>query len=278
MNGGSFLKVSVISGAYNIGSCFSFDRSMRSILEQTHAELEFIICDDGSTDNTWELLSEYAKSDERIRLIKNDQNKGLAYSLNRCIELASGELIARHDCDDYSAPDRLERQIEYMKEHPEISLLGTQVYLFDENGVWGKEKFPESVENRDFLFVSPYQHGSVMFRREALLKAGGYRVAKETRRCEDYDLFMSMQTFSRGANMQEYLYYFCENKSARKRRKYRYRIDEMKVRFKGFKKLSLMPRGFFYAIKPLIVGLIPSPILEGLKKKRKRREEIKSDE
>ncbi|MBQ8162749.1 MAG: glycosyltransferase [Clostridia bacterium] len=272
------MKVSVICGAYNAASCYSFDRSIRSILTQSHSDLELIICDDGSTDDTWERLCEYANGDERIKLLRNEENKGLAYSLNRCIELAEGDLIARHDCDDYSAQDRLEKQMDYLMSHPDISLLGTQVYLFDENGVWGKERFPLSVENKDFLFVSPYQHGAVMFRREALLRAGGYRVAKETRRAEDYDLFMTMQTFSRGANMEEYLYYFCEDKSSRKRRKYRYRIDEVRVRLRGFKRLSLMPKGFFYAIKPLIVGLIPSPILEGLKKKRKRREEIKNDE
>lgn len=268
-------RVSIVAGAYNLENCFSFHDSINSILNQTYTDIELIICDDGSTDRTWELLCEYAEKDTRIKLLKNESNLGLAASLNRCIEMAEGEYIARHDLDDYCDVTRIEKQLAYLKKHSEIAFVGTQAYLFDEKGVWGKEHFPTEVSNKEFLFVSPYQHGSVMFRKKELLQAGCYRVAKETRRAEDYDLFMTLHSFCKGANMDEFLYYFCENKSAKKRRKYRYRIDEMKVRFKGFKKLKLMPKGFFYAIKPLIVGLIPSGMLDKLKSKRSRREIIR---
>lgn len=272
-------RVSVISGAYNIEGVFSFHKSMESILTGELEDFEFIICDDGSSDKTWELLSEYAKRDARIVLLKNEENKGLAFSLNRCIEIAKGEYIARHDLDDYSHKERLKKQIDYLDKNKDVSLLGTQAYLFDKNGVWGKEHFPTTVTKRDFLFTSPYQHGAVVFRREALVSAGGYRVAKETMRAEDYDLFMTMHMTQKGENLDEFLYYFCEDDSSKKRRKYRYRIGEMKVRFRGFKRLGLMPRGFFYAIKPLIVGLIPPSLLDRLKKKRARREILEeSDE
>jgi len=264
-------KLSVISGAYNIGKCYSLKKSLESVLQQTFSDFEFIICDDGSTDNTAEILAEYASRDERIKLISNEKNLGLAASLNKCLELSSGEYIVRHDLDDYNDLERFGKQLCYMETHPEIAVLGTQVYLFDENGVWGEENFPERVENKDFLFTSPYKHGSTMMRREPLLSVGGYRVAKETYRTEDYDLFMSLGALYEGANLNEQLYYFCEDKQARRRRKYRYRIDEVKVRYRGFKKLGLMPRGFIYVIKPLIVGLIPGFILERLKNRNKRR-------
>ena len=149
--------------------------------------------------------------------------------------------------------------------------MGCQSYLFDENGVWGKEHFPLSICNNDFLFSSPYKHGAVMFRREVLNKTGGYRVSKETFRAENYDLFMTLQTFCKGENLDEFLYYFCENKAAGKRRKYKYRFDEAKVRFFGFKKLGLLPKGMPYVIKPLIVGAISTPILEALKERRYHR-------
>lgn len=260
-------KISIIAGAYNIGACATFDRSMQSILDQTFADFEFILCDDGSTDNTWDLLVKYAEKDPRIVLIKNEKNLGLAASLNKCLDISKGDYIARHDCDDYCDVARFEKQLNYLNEHTDISVLGTQSYLFDENGVWGKDRFPTEIKNTDFLFTSPYRHGSVMFRKEALLKAGGYRVCKQTYRCEDYDLFMYMQTFCKGATLDEYLYYFCEDQNARKRRKYKYRIDEAKVRFRGFKKLGLLPKGILYVIKPLIVGLIPGFILEKAKNK-----------
>ena len=268
-------RVSVISGAYNAAGCYSFEKSIRSILDQTYSDFEFIICDDGSTDDTFKILEEFTKIDSRIKLIRNENNLGLSASLNRCIEISSGEYIARHDCDDISSAERIEKQISFLDSNPEISLLGTYSYLFDESGVWGELTFPTEITRKSFLFRTPHQHGSVVFRKEALVKAGGYRVAKETRRTEDYDLFMRMHLFAKSANLPEFLYYFCEDKNTLKRRKYRYRIDEAKVRFKGFKKLGLLPGGILYVIKPLAVGLIPSPLLKKIRKKAlmKRREE-----
>lgn len=259
-------KISVICGIYNCLECYSFEESIKSILMQTLGDFEFIICDDCSTDGTFEMLKRFSNKDARIRLIRNDKNLGLAATLNRCIEISEGEYIARHDCDDISAPERLERQISFLEKNKEISILGTFSYLFDKNGIWGKTKFPTEIKRSDFLFTSPHRHGSVVFRKDALLKANGYRVSKETRRCEDYDLFMRMHLFAKSANLAEYLYYFCEDKNTYKRRKYRYRIDEAKVRFKGFKMLGLMPGAFLYVIKPLIVGLIPIVIIRWLKK------------
>ena len=260
-------ETSIITGVYNIEYCASFHKSMRSILEQTYTDFEWILCDDGSTDNSWELLQDYAAQDARILLLRNEKNLGLAATLNHCLSHAKGEFVARQDADDYSLKERLEKQIAYLKENPYVDVLGCQTYLFDEQGIWGKENFPKKVTDRDFLFCSPYKHGAVVFRKEALLRTGGYRVAKETKRAEDYDLFMTMQTFGRGENLEEYLYCFCEDLHARKRRKYYFRLDEAKVRFRGFRTLGLLPGGFPYVIKPLLVGLIPEQLLEKIKDK-----------
>ncbi len=268
-------RLSIITGAYNAASVFSFEKSMRSILNQDFCDFEFIICEDGSTDDTYAVLLEYAREDRRIKLLRNEENRGLAYSLNHCLEAASGEYIARHDLDDVSCKDRFTKQIEFLDTHGEYALLGTGRYLFDENGVWDEEYMPEEVKKEDFLFASPYIHGSVMFRREALKEAGGYRVEKATRRTEDYDLFMRIATFAKGANLKEPLYCFLEDKNAVARRKYRYRIDEAKVRHRGFKALGLMPKGLLYVIKPLIVGLIPACVRERLRKNRRRKNAAK---
>lgn len=262
--------LSVITGAYNAAGCPHFQKSIASILEQSFSDFEFIICDDGSTDDTYERLKQFASADPRIKLLKNEKNMGLAATLNKCLKIARGKYIARHDCDDYSVTDRFEKQIEYLESVPEVSILGTAAHLFDESGIWGLESFPRYVSNRDFLFTSPYKHGSVMFRREALLKANGYRVAKETRRTEDYDLFMRMQTFCKGENLPEPLYCFCEDATTRKRRKYRYRIDEARVRARGFRSLGLMPKAFPYVVKPLAVGLIPARLLSRLQERRRQ--------
>jgi hypothetical protein len=106
-----------------------------------------------------------------------------------------------------------------------------------------------------------------MISTEVLRKIGGYRISCETRRMEDYDMFMRLYYNNYlGYNMQKYLYYYREDNLSFNKRKYRYRIDEAIVRYKGFKSLHLLPRGYFYIIKPLIVGIIPLRILRKLKR------------
>jgi glycosyltransferase involved in cell wall biosynthesis len=94
-----------------------------SILTQTYTNFEFLIIDDASTDNSFEILKSY--KDDRIRLIKNEKNIGLSASLNKGLNLALGKYIARMDQDDISLPNRLEKQIEYFKEHNDICVLGS---------------------------------------------------------------------------------------------------------------------------------------------------------
>ena len=263
--------LSVISGAYNLEGCFSFRGSVESVLCQSFTDFEYIICDDGSTDATYNILKEFAERDGRIILLKNESNLGLAATLNRCIGESKGKFIARHDCDDYSLPRRFEIQLSHLNEHPEIALVGSCSYLFDERGIFGISHFPRRVRAEDFLFSSPYQHGSVVFRREILEMVGGYTVSPMTKRTEDYELFMRIQAFAKGENLNEPLYCFLENEDTLKRRKYRYRIDEARVRYRGFKALGLLPRGLPYVIKPLAVGLIPREMLKKLRKSRRER-------
>ncbi len=259
--------VSVVMGVYNIQKLTTIDKMMASILNQTYSNIEFIICDDGSTDDTYKIIKEYADKDSRIKLIKNDNNMGLAYSLNKCIEIANGEFIARQDADDISALNRLQLQIDFLKEHKNISFVGSNVYLFDTE-VWGARELKEFPDKNDFLFSSPFVHGAVVFRKADINKLNNYRIAKETYRAEDYDLFMRMYEQNLfGVNIQENLYYYQENMNNMAKRKYKYRIDEAKIRYYGFKKLKLLPKGYLYILKPLVIGLIPNKLLFKLKLK-----------
>lgn len=262
-------SVSVIMGAYNIGSLAVFPEAIQSILCQSLGGLELIICDDGSTDQTWEVLTALARQDSRIRLIRSRRNEGLAAALNRCIAAARGAYIARQDADDISDQSRLEKQSRFLDSHPEIQFVGSDTELFDQNGIWRVRRFPAFPRPEDFLFTMPFVHGALMFRREALRRAGGYRVARETRRTEDYDLLMRMYAGGlRGANIGEPLYRFQEGRDTEQRRKYRYRVDEAVIRWKGFAAMGLMPRAIPYALKPLAVGLLPAGILRSMKKLR----------
>ena len=260
--------VSVIMGVYNVASLDIFHRAVESILSQTLQELELIICDDGSTDNTWRHLLEFAHRDKRIRIVQKQKNEGLAAALNQCIEQTQGIFIARQDADDLSDPTRLEKQVEFLNQHPEIDFVGSNCNLFDESGTWRNRRFPEQPEPKDFLFTLPFIHGSLLFRREVLEK-DHYKVSKETLRTEDYELLMRLYAYGkRGANIQEILYFFQENRAGQKRQKFQYRIDEAKVKWKGFYKLGLMPGALIYVMKPIVVGMIPRAILIQLKKKR----------
>ena len=229
-----------------------------------------MICEDCSTDNTLAILKELEREDERIRVIRNEVNSGQALGRNRCFELARGEYIAIHDGDDYSKEDRLEKQAAFLDANPQYAFAASSIYTIDDEKTIRERPYTivGAVKKEDFLFGLPFCHPSTMFRASALHAAGGYRVEKETRfRNEDYDMFMRMYGDGmKGYVLQERLYVYFEGRATVKRRKYRYRFAEAKVRYRNFKNLGLMPRGFAYAVKPLIIGLIPQRLLNMIRK------------
>lgn len=262
-------KISVIMGAYNIAHLSTFEKAVESILIQTHSNLEFVICNDGSTDSTQEKLESLAAQDDRIRVLQSPQNEGLGAALNHCIAAATGLFLARQDADDISQPARLEEELLFLRRHEEIAFVGTDIALYDEAGVWGERRFPAFPRSEDFLFTMPFVHGTLMFRRAALSSVGGYRVARETRRAEDYDLLMRLYAHGlTGANLPKKYYLFLEDANAMQRRKYKDRLDEVVVRYRGFQALHLLPKGIPYLVKPLLVGLLPHSLLKLLKSVR----------
>jgi len=102
-------------------------RAIDSILAQTFKDFEFIILNDGSPDNTDEVIEKYVKKDSRIRYYKNDQNRGISYSRNRAASLARGKYVAIMDDDDESLPERLQKQVEFMEKHPDVTTVATQI-------------------------------------------------------------------------------------------------------------------------------------------------------
>lgn len=114
-----------------------------------------------------------------MKLISFKENKGLAAALNACIDVASGKYIARQDDDDISLPERFEKQTEYLENHGDTYFIGTDCELYSlGEGVYGERIMPETVDKRSFLFNSPFIHGSMMFRREVLIKNVTERSAK----------------------------------------------------------------------------------------------------
>lgn len=255
-------KVSVIMGTFNGGS--KIDEAIASICGQTFEDWEFIICDDCSTDDTSRRLKQWSEKDIRIKVLYNSENQKLVKTLNYCLSAATGEYIARMDDDDFSYPERLKKQVNFLDKNKDFSFVSSIVDCYDGSQMV-KNRFYRVAEPqaKDFFQGTQFVHPATMFRKSCLEEVGGYRVAPETLRTEDYDLFMRLYAAGyKGYNIQEPLLRYMVNPEAMKsKRLYRYRINEAVVRWKGFWAMKLMPQGIPYVIRPLIVGLIPHRLL-----------------
>jgi hypothetical protein len=193
--------VSVVMSVYN-GEAFLAE-AIESILAQTYRDFEFVIIDDGSTDNTSGILAEYAKRDERIRIHRH-ANKGRAESLNVGISLAEGGYIARMDADDIALPDRLKEQMRFMQSHPEAGLIGGTLELITADGRSFKTiRYPlEDKTIRSVMLVqNPFAHPTVIVKKEVVLASGGYR--KALLDADDYDLWLRMSERTQLANVEK---------------------------------------------------------------------------
>lgn len=260
-------EISVIMSVYN--SEDTILSAVNSILAQTYDNFELIICNDGSTDDTGRLLEKLAKKDKRVTLLISEQNEGSAKARNKCLSIATGNYVAIMDADDSCDPFRLEKQMAFINENPNIAFVGTKGRYFnnqpseDFGGYW----YCAYPQKTDFLMTLPFVHASILFRSEALKQVGGYNTDSKNIRSEDYELLMRMYAKGyKGTNINEILYYIRQNSNTYKKRMYRYRLNESIVKLEGFRKLGLMPKGFFYAVKPLIVGLIPIRFLNRMKR------------
>lgn len=254
-------KVSVIMGIYNCESTLS--ESIESIINQTYKDWELIICDDASSDNSYEIACSYAiKYSEKIKVIKNEKNLKLAGTLNKCIGLVKGEYIARQDGDDISYLNRFEKQVNFLDLNPQYMLVGTGMVPFDENGENGVRIGIPEPQKSDIPRNRVFMHATIMMRKEAYLTLNGYRVVTQTRRAEDFDLWIRFFAEGfKGYNLQEALYKVREDNTAFMRRELKYYIDLSVLIFIACRTLKLPINYYLFSIKPIIVGLTPNYIV-----------------
>lgn len=260
--------ISIISGIYNCADTLS--EAIESILAQTITDWEWILCDDASSDDTYAVAKEYADQyPDKFILLKNEQNMGLNFTLNRCLEYAHGKYIARMDGDDACSPVRFAEELRCLEENPDIAIVSTDMEFFDETGTWGRISHPEYPQNKDFLFGSPFCHAPCMVRKEAYDAVGGYSVDQKLLRVEDYHLWVKMYAAGfKGKNLPQVLYQMRDDRSAYSRRKFRYRLNEAYVKVLVVKKLHLPMYGYLFALRPILVGLLPTKLYDVLHKKR----------
>ena len=204
-------KLSIVMSAYNEEKYIN--QAVDSILNQTFTDFEFIIIDDGSSDDTLSILQSY--TDKRLNIISRP-NKGLSASIAEGIDLCKGTYVARMDADDISKPTRLQKQIEFMDNNPNYVALGCVLEQTDENGnlirYWDA---PARTESKLTLFSHTFPklaHGCVMMRKDALDKIKGYR--SYFYGSEEGDLFWQLDEVGAMGNLQEPLYVYRMNEGS----------------------------------------------------------------
>lgn len=184
-------KISVLMPVLN-GNLQHISESINSILNQTFTDFEFVIIDDGSNEETKRLLSSYGDRDKRIKILANSNTLGVGKSLNIGLSIATGEYIARHDADDNAKPSRFEKQLNYFKANPTVSLCCTSVNHIDMEGkkIGG---YPCSTDSKlleaELLLNSRLCHPSLMIKTETLKRVGGYPTTKSA---QDYLLYLKL--------------------------------------------------------------------------------------
>lgn len=178
------VKISVIMPVYNTKKEY-LKEAIESILNQTFVDFEFIVINDGSTDSNIEKVI-LSYNDSRIRYIKQE-NCGVAQSLNNAIAISQGEYIARMDADDISLPDRFKKQVEFLESHPDISLCGSFIEVFDSNKKRKVIKYTEYPQLLDCWCACIVAHPTVMFKKTDFEK---YDLKYNPEyKCEDYELW-----------------------------------------------------------------------------------------
>lgn len=182
-------KISFIMPSFNTSEEY-LKQAVASVISQDYNNLELIIIDDGSTDECWNIAKKCSALDPRIKLYRNERNSGIVYSLNRALSIASGDFIFRMDADDVCEPYRARKTLEYMHEHPDVDIVGSQFrYLSESRGLNKRPTLPESdseIKAR-LLWTTPFAHPTVCFRRSSVIK---YDIQYETNeKAEDYNLW-----------------------------------------------------------------------------------------
>lgn len=196
------IPITVFMTAYNAAPYIA--EAIDSILHQSYQHFEFIIVNDGSTDNTQEIIDSF--DDERIRRVQNPVNKGLSFSRNIALKEAKGEYLAILDSDDIAFPNRLEKQLNYLKKNQNIAVLGARAIIIDSVGNRTGETLDFPITSDDvhakLFFKNTFVHSTVMMRTAIFKEMGGYQSEGVG---EDYDLFVRISHKYKVDNLPDYL-------------------------------------------------------------------------
>lgn len=197
--------ITIVMPVYNAGSFLR--QALESVLAQTYQNWKLICVDDGSTDNSFNLLQEYALIDQRIKVYKNEKNQGVSATTNFAISKCQGQYLARMDADDVMLPDRLEKQISYLRKNPQVVVLGGQCWLINKKDeIIGQKKFPCNHEQiyQMMYQAMPIQQPTMMINLK-LLPSDFSWYEKNTNTAEEVDLLFKLFKHGQFANLSDYI-------------------------------------------------------------------------
>lgn len=252
------MKVSVVMSVFNAEKFLR--EAIFSVLGQSFSDFEFIIIDDHSTDQSLKIIKKI--KDKRIKIIKNNKQLGMARSLNRGIERAAGEFIARMDADDLCHQDRFKRQFYYLKKNKNVAFCGSWVNLINKTGEKiGEKRNPSNYAEiiKIIMFSNPFIHPSVMIRKKVLDKVGFYDPNLEC--AEDYDLFLRIAKCYRATNLPFFLLNYRVSAYSISFRQYKkMEKNALKARWKAIWQYGYSRKNLVYLIRPLISSFFPQNI------------------
>jgi len=252
--------ISVILSCYN--SSYLLNKSIQSILSQTFKDFEFIIINDGSNDNTLEIIQSYAKEDERIVVI-NQKNVGLTKSLNKAIKLSKGKYIARIDADDFSHKERLEKQYKYLEINQDCMIVGGQRLIVNNiNNKKEKDKLPLSSDSvrKKAIKSNPFFHSLVMIRKDLFKLIGYYDESFQF--VQDYELWSRVIHKYNTANLKDQLGEKIIDKAAisfRKDISFERSIYNIRARYRNYKNGTYPKYYFIYLLRPFFKVITSFP-------------------
>jgi len=197
-------KVSVLMTNYN-GEKF-IEEAIESILNQTYTDFELIIIDDWSTDESWGIIQSLSHRDTRIHCYQNTKNLWISLTRNRLIDLAQWDYIAWLDSDDRARSDRIEKQVQFLKKHPNYGIVGSWMTLIDADGREMKIKqLPISDQDirKQWYYRNSLNHPTLMMRKTCIQKTGYFDASLDV--AEDYDFWVRAGTHTYLANIPEAL-------------------------------------------------------------------------
>lgn len=259
--------ITVLMPVYNERVDF-LEKSITSILDQTFSDFEFLIIDDCSTDtNCTRNLARYGKIDSRIRIIRNEQNLGLTKTLNKGLAMARGTYVARLDSDDIAAKNRLEKQLAFMRDHPDHVLVGSWSYVIDEyNHVVGKKQFYTDYADirKHILEFNFFTHSTWFFKKDVIVGMGKY--SDNAPANEDYDLLLRLISKHPVHNLDEFLcWYRLRGASISHKNNKLQERNSIATRIRAIKKYGYPKRAYWnVAFSILVYLLVPYSLKKNL--------------